>query len=278
METILHAPTSLADQRSIKAEKLRKFFYSIIDSEQYKPEFSSLMKSFNVTKKDMEDAFLFYDMDIFGFDNSIYATIENRFVLHVHNLIKGSWHQGRQETIVEIINKIQPKSLIDIGFGVPSLYVRELVINKKILKVTLADYCSSAIHFSKALLELWDKNWNEMLSLAQVDMNHVELIGDYDVYMFQDTIEHATNPTGCLKKYVRMTPRNAQFIFSLPIGPIIPVHFMEWLSDDAAICWLEECGLKTTFKKTIYINPEVDLFAEPLGIHHHNLIVLCEKE
>lgn len=108
-------------------------------------------------------------------------------------------------------------------------------------------------------------------------MQDVNAIGDYDTYLFQDSIEHVPDPTNCLKDYVKVSPQHANFILSLPIGPLIPAHFIEWQNDEEALQWLEDCGLKVQQYEKIWVNPAVDLFAEPLGSDHHNLIVLCAK-
>lgn len=275
--TSLSVQKNSESHKQEKIDKLLDLFYSIINNDRYRHEFSLLMDKFNIFEDDLTKAFLTYNLDIFAFDNSIFDTIENRFVLYIHNLIKGSWHQERQATIVDILVKLRPQSIIDLGFGIPSRYVQELGLQQKLFNVTLCDYCDSALNFAEALLEIWGDNWRTTISLTEFDLNQAELAGAHDVYLFQDSIEHVEDPTKCLKKYVATTPKEAKFIFSLPIGDIIPAHYIEWLTDIAAIKWLESCGLEVVTQKLVYVNLDVDLFAEPLGKNHHNLIVLAEK-
>jgi 2-polyprenyl-3-methyl-5-hydroxy-6-metoxy-1,4-benzoquinol methylase len=154
-------------------------------------------------------------MDVYSFDNEIYNSLSNRFVLHIHNLLNGSWHQERQKTILQLIQIAKPTTAIDVGFGVPSRYMKELVLMNGYPKLTLCDFSDSAFQFATVLLDQWDSKWQEVISFKQVDMNDVEAIGKYDTYLFQDSIEHVADPASCLKKYVELAADTATFyIFS----------------------------------------------------------------
>ena len=197
--------------------------------------------------------------------------------MHIHNLVIGSWHQQRQDVITQYIKEAKANTLADIGFGVPSRYLKEVILRNKTCKTTLCDLFDSAFDFASALLEQWDSKWQETISFRKADMNNAYEVGNFDIYLFQDSIEHVEDPTKCLKSYVNLSPKKAKFIFSLPIGPKIPVHYIAWQTDYEAKLWLQECGLKIIKETPVWVNPEVDLFAEPLGGEHHNLIVSCTK-
>jgi len=108
-------------------------------------------------------------------------------------------------------------------------------------------------------------------------MDNNDFIGPFDLYIFQDSIEHAIDPTYYLKKNVALSPQDSLFLFSLPIGPIFPRHHMAWETNEEANAWLNKCGLTPIFYKNIYVNLEVDLFAEDLGSEFNNYVLLCKK-
>ena len=108
-------------------------------------------------------------------------------------------------------------------------------------------------------------------------MDTLESPGQYDGYIFWDSIEHTKNPTGYLKMIVGSSPANATFFFSIPIGPPVPVHFMSWASEGIAEKWLNDNGLKVISRRTVRPNPTVDLFAESFDEPFYNLIVDCKK-
>lgn len=89
----------------VKLIKLRQFANAVLDDPLHKEHFISLMKCFNLSRDDLIKAYIAYNYDIYSFDNEIYNSIANRFVLHIHNLLNGSWHIERQKTITEMIKK-----------------------------------------------------------------------------------------------------------------------------------------------------------------------------
>lgn len=269
--------TELPNQYQTKARKLIAYLFSVLHNPFYKKQLYSLMAKFNLTETDVINSYLDYNLDIYQSDNSIYDSVVNRMVLHIHNLILDSWHQDRQEVITNYIQNIQPQTVVDIGFGVPSRYLKEIILNQKNIKATLCDLFDSAFNFASALLEQWDTKWQDIISFKKVDMNNAWEIGNFDVYLFQDSIEHVKEPTKCLTEYIKYSPANAKFILSLPIGPLFPRHYIAWLNDQDAYDWLKKCGLTIIETQSVWVNLKVDLFAEQLGEDYHNLIVLCSK-
>lgn len=269
--------TALPNKYQIKARKLIAYLFSVLHNPFYKKQLYGLMSKFNLTEENIIHSYIDYNLDIFGFGNEIYGSIANRFILHIHNLVIGSWHQERQNVITQYINETRPETLVDIGFGVPSRYLKELILPNKTCRATLCDLFDSAFDFAGALLEQWDLKWQEIISFKKADMNNAHEIGNFDIYLFQDSIEHVGDPTRCLTEYVKYSPAHANFILSIPIGPLFPRHYIAWLNDMDAYNWLERCGLTVLDKKSVWVNLEVDLFAEQLGEDYHNLIVLCSK-
>ncbi len=263
-----------------KAKKLTELFYNVITNPKNKGEFDNFFKILNLEEKEVLINFLDYNLDIFDSKgNEVYKSIENRLVLHIHNLLKDSWHILRQKSIIKILDKVRPRNIVDIGFGVPSAYVKEIILKQIFpINLTLGDYYDSAFKFAEVLLNIWNKNWKNYILFKKTNMNKEEYIGDYDLYIFQDSIEHALRPTIYLQKYIKSVRKKASFLFSLPIGPIFPRHNIAWSNNNEAISWLEEAGLCINHLEEIFINPEVDLFADRLGTSFHNLVILAQKK
>jgi len=178
---------------------------------------------------------------------------------------------------MKMIKKLDIKDAVDIGFGVPTKYIRESVLKTRKIKLTLADVYDSAFKFAEQLLNYLDRNWKEIIFFKKVDMNDYEYPGDYDLYLFIDSIEHVKNPSKYLSKIVKESPDNSVFIFSLPIGPKVNTHFIEWKNYKEAEKWLNGHDLKIRVSKKVYVNPKVDLFAEQLDYKFYNLILTAEK-
>ena len=260
-----------------KEQKLRDFAKSSLDNPKYKNKIKKILSKLKLSEDEVVQAYADYDMDIFAYKNEIYKSIALRVALYLHYTLKGSWHQERQEVILNFIKRVKPKSVIDIGFGAPTKYIEEYVIKNKV-NLTLIDLYESAFRFTEIFLGLISKNWKKFISFKKFDMNKNEFVGDYDCYIFQDSIEHAKNPSKFLKKTVQMSSNKSSFIISLPIGPKIPSHNISWKTEKEAINWLKIYGLKVGYRKKVYINPSVDLFAEQLKDEFYNLVVLCSKK
>ncbi len=259
-----------------KEQKLTNFAKSVLDHPEYKQEIQHILSKLNLSEEEVIQAYVNYDMDVFAYENEIYESLPMRMVLYLHYLLKGSWHQDRQNAILEMIENVKPKSIVDMGFGAPTKYFKEYVLNNK-TNLVLVDMCESAFTFAEILLDYWDSSWKNFISFKKLDMNTHEFVGDFDCYIFQDSIEHVKSSTDYLTKTVNLSPRDAKFILSLPVGPKVPVHTISWNTDKEILDWLGKCGLKINNSTKAYINPEIDLFAEQLDEEFYNLVVECGK-
>lgn len=261
---------------SHKREKLISFAESVLNSDVYKHELSTLMDTFSLTKSDVIEAFLDYNMDIFSHGNEIYSSHAIRIVLHIHNLVENSWHIERQNLTNKLINLANPNKIIDLGFGVPSLYVRNILKQKKFL--TLCDVYEPTLHFAEKLIKIWNPEWLSFVSFLHADLTNIKnCIGEYDLYMFLNSIEHVENPTASLSQYVKDSASNTSFIIELPIGPITPEHYYEWRTVEEVIEWTKKCGLDILKGYHIHVNPNVDLFAEQHNFIYSSYLMLCKK-
>lgn len=263
----------------INAKKLISFAESVINSQNHKVFFEKCYEIFGITHESLTRAFLDYNLDINKPEgNEIYNSIENRAVLHIHNLIPDSWHQQRQSVVTKMLFDISPKNIADIGFGVPSNYVKDYVLKTKGTFLTLADKFPEAFSFAKLLCKYWSENYSSSVTFKETDFNTLDYVGDFDCYILQDSIEHAILPKQFFGNYVKKAPVGAYFLISLPIGPIFPRHFIAWDTDDEALFWTQEFGLEIISKESVYVNAKVDLFAEQLNNTYHDIYFLARKK
>lgn len=260
-----------------KEAKLRQFALSVLNDPEYKQEINYILSKLKLSKEKVIQAYINYDMDISAYENEIYESLAMRAVLYLHNLLRGSWHQERQQAVLYMLKIANPKSIVDMGFGVPTKYIREYILKQR-TKLVLIDFYESAFQFSKILLDYLDYSWKEFISFKKLDMNTHEFVGKFDCYIFQDSIEHVKNATEYLSKTIKSAPLNSKFILSLPIGPLVPVHTISWKSNEEVRKWLDNCGLKINTEKEVHVNPKVDLFAEQFEKEFYNLIVICTKK
>lgn len=238
--------------------------------------FQIINKKFSLTNEQVLETFIYYNSGVEEIDNSIYDSLEIRAAMFIEYLIKASWHQERQNILIEFLNFCNPKTLIDIGFGTPTKYVNEFVLKTEYIKLTLADKFDSAFDFAEIVLESWQPSFRNQIAFKKVDLNYPQYLGDYEAYIFQDTIEHSTNPKEFLTLNVQASLPNSWFIFSLPIAPIIPCHFISWSNKEDALNWIESCGLKIIKQKQVFVNPAIDEFAKNLG-DISNLMLITQK-
>lgn len=264
------------DHLKEKERKLTKIASRLFKRDDLKNHLHSLLHSLNISKKEVIKQFVYYDLDINAYRNEVFESLENRFVLHLHNLTENSWHEEIQKTVAEYIDYSRTKTIIDIGFGVPSLYVKQSLIYKKYL-ITLLDKFDSAFLFAEALLNEWSTTWKDYILFKKFDLNENIFLGKYDLYLFLDSLEHVEDPKTFLSLIVNQSPDNSKFLFSLPIGPLIPMHYINWNNIEETIQWLQKFGLKIISQRVININLDTDLFTSQTGFDFKSHILLCEK-
>ncbi len=261
----------------LKEQQLINLASSLFERNELNRHLQRLLQSLKISKNEVIKQFVYYDFDINAYDNEVFESLGNRFVLYLHNLAEKSWHRELQQTIQEYIENSQSKTIIDIGFGVPSLYVKEALIHKKYL-ITLLDKFDNAFIFAKALLNEWSSSWKDNILFKKMDMNEQKFVGKYDLYLFSDSLEHINNSEHFLKTHIDQSSEHARFLFSLPIGPLIPMHCINWDTSDEIMSWLQRLGLIVLKEKIININPTVDLFTSQSEYNFKCYILLCEKK
>ncbi len=260
-----------------KEQKLKELALSVVDGTSTSKEINKLLSSLDMSKKDLIEGYLLYNLDISIYANEIYEHKEVRFAMYLQNLMKGSWHIKRHEIVLNILKELKSKSIVDMGFGLPSKYMKEYVLENEV-KLKLVDFYDSAFNFSEKLFDIWGKPWKEKISFKSLDMNKKTYVGNFDCYLFMDSIEHINNPEKYLKKFVKKSNPGTNFIISLPIGPLIPSHTRGWKTEKEAIKWLSDCDLIIDKKENVYPNPKVDLFAAETNNEIYDIIFCCSKK
>jgi hypothetical protein len=272
---------SNSDQAAIAdgmKNKIDNFINSIYADEVLASEVAHLQQTLQITNEQVAASWLLWDTAIRSYSNDVYSSEALRLVMHLHNYLKGSWHVKRQEVVLRYLQQIKTDSICEIGFGTPQKYVREL-LKLPAIRILLGDFEQSSIEFAANVLGHWDVNWKDKVSLTLFDLNKNDLPGGYQTYIFQDSSEHANNPTGVLQKYVSSVPAMTYFIFSLPIeieNPI-PEHHICWENEDQVLQWLENAGLEILQSETIHMNKEVDIFSLSLHPEFREIVILARS-
>ena len=258
-------------------EKVKNLLELTLNDPNNKKEVDFLINEFKTTKEQLFASWLQWDTSIRKYSNEVYSSEALRLVMHLHNYLKGSWHEKRQECVLVYLQQVSPKSICEIGFGTPQRYVKEYL--EKDVKITLGDYEETSLKFAEKLLHHWSPNWKQKIDLIIFDLNKDILPKGHNVYIFQDSIEHADNPTKTLQKYVEEVPSGTHFIFSLPIEieDPIPEHHILWKNKDEAVDWLTKNGLEIIDSASIQMNKEVDLYSLSLHPDFSEIVVLARK-
>ncbi len=238
--------------------------------------FQTIYQELNLSEKTIIDAFVYYNSKVEEIDNDVYASLGIRVAMFIEYLTEKSWHQERQDTLIYFLKYCQSKSIIDVGFGTPMKYIKDYISDKTDLKLTLAEKYDSAFQFAKVILKCWGFEKDNRINFKKIDLNKPTLLGKFDTYIFQDSIEHAIDPKTYLEMNITQSPSEAKFIFSLPVAPMIPCHYISWQTAKEVVKWVESFDLKVIEQRQIFVNPEVDDFAKNLG-EISNLMLITEK-
>ncbi len=233
----------------------------------------------SLTDENILASWLLWDADIREYGNDVYTSTALRMVMHLHNLLPGSWHEKRQETVAAYVERASPSSVCEIGFGTPQRYVRESLARDGVTDILLTDFDESSMEFARALLSTWNDGWQDRVRLETFDMNRDAPPPGFGAYVFQDSLEHADDPTGTLRSFVASAKPSAAFIFSLPVEVegLLPEHRISWANDGDVLAWLGDGGLEIVDHQPIAMNRNIDLFARSLHPDFHELVILARK-
>ncbi|MBF6468421.1 hypothetical protein IU427_25100 [Nocardia beijingensis] len=254
-------------------------YESLLAAPAHHAEIEYLQHRLSITREEVVDAWLFYDTGIMNYSNESYSSISLRLAMHLHNSLSANWHDRRQSIVSEYLKELDPVSVCEIGFGTPQRYVRHL-LSASHSRITLCDYEYSSMKFAATVLDFWSHDWADSVRLLEHDMDHDSLPPGHSVYIFQDSIEHALQPTTTLHSYVKEVSAGTHFIFSLPVeveNPI-PGHNISWTDESMVIDWLSGVGLAVVDSEVIHFQRDIDLHAHFLHPDTRQLAVLAVKK
>ncbi len=260
------------------AKRVEKLSQGLILDTRYKGEIEFLMRTFSLTVQQIYAAWLLWDTKKSTYSNEVYSSEALRLVMHLHNYLAESWHEKRQMLVSNHLQAINAQRICDVGFGVPQSYVRSF-LSRPGVSILLADFEASSLSFAEQLLTYWDSDWKRCVDLLVFDMNHDNLPSGFETYLFQDSIEHADDPSGTLQRFVASVPTGTSMLFSLPIEieKPVPEHHIYWHDEQEVLTWLRQAGLKILSSQTISMDKTVDLFSLFLHPDFREVVVLTQK-
>lgn len=246
--------------------------------EKDKKNVLALCKALNTTTEDVIKAWVVWDTGINKYDNCVYSSNAMRIAMHLHNHLSGNWHDKRQAKVLDIIRHTKPQHIVEVGFGTPQRYVTEYVLKNEVF-LQLLDMDEAALDFASTFLDTRSTKWASHIVLKKYDMNSMGLLDHADLYIFQDSIEHTTDPSAYLRSVVSNAKKGSHFIFCLPIevDKPVPEHHAFWRTIDEAIAWIVCGGLVVVESSEIHMDPALDLFAKFLHPDFKEIVVLAQK-
>lgn len=231
------------------------------------------------------DGFLKYDTNVGTYGNKIYEDVSVKAGMFFKYFVEESYQSERQAILADMVRSCEGiKNLVDVGFAVPGKYVLETLKERPDVHMTLLDKFQSSITFSEAFLSCVNSVWKNQITLGTYDMDLNVSPGQFDLYIFFDSIEHTKNPGVFLNTVLSSAPKDATFIFSLPIERIEvsggeegdQMHFIEFTSEDAIRGWLKKHNLEILEEKTT--KPKAGDVWLPIEDTFYNLIVKAKLE
>lgn len=245
-------------------------------------ELYQLMNIFGISEADLTKEILAYNLGkgVDEYENKHYQQLVARLTLHFHNLVKETYHRKRQAIILGFLRKVNPRHIIDVGYGTPAPYLLQYMLENQDMTVTLADQDSGANEFAEEIIRNKNPELLTRVNFKVYDMDTQEYPEDADVYLYLDSIEHTKNPTEYFHKITSQMPKGSCFILSMPVCSMKGLenfHYDEWLTDEESRNWIKNGGLDIIDEEVVYPNPKVDFFAELVEGGYHNHLVLARK-
>ncbi len=107
-----------------KKHALIRCLASVLYHPNHHNEIFYLINKLDLNLKEIVQSYIDYNLDINVYGNEIYESLSIRIVLHILNKLERSWRQERQATVLEYLLLSKADTAIDMGFGVPSSYVK----------------------------------------------------------------------------------------------------------------------------------------------------------
>ena len=270
-----HKDTMTAPDHAM-ADAARSAVSEFLDAAENAPLLRHLEARLGLTRRAIEAGCLRYTLDSFDSANDIYDSAATHVAMWIEYQGAGGIHARRQAVVLEELQRARPLSIVDIGFGAPTRYLRDYVLATPGVRLDLLDKYAAAIEVGRAILSYWGMAPSREVGFAVHDMDADPPLPGRDCYLMLDSIEHAADADACLRAITAAAAPRALFLFHLPIGPKIPSHSIAWASDHEAVSWLNSVGLDVSRTELILPNPQVDVFARH-EVKMSDLFVVARK-
>jgi len=258
-------PDADADAKMARMRAARAFCREFLAGSAHAAMFAHLRRALALDDAAIEAAYLHYAFQSYAADNDIYASVATHVAMLIEYLTPRSIHDDRQAQVVEQLMRMRPRRIADIGFGAPTRYLSAYALPDPGVSVLMLDKYPAAVDVGRALVGYLESSGAPHIAARVAfglhDMDADPCPAGYDGYLFQDAIEHAREPARYLRQAVAVAAPGAAMLFQIPIGPIIPSHYMAWHDAAQAVAWLEAAGLVVELTRTLLPNPAVDWFA-----------------
>jgi hypothetical protein len=244
---------------------------------EYQEFMQHIRTKLSLSAAEVEVAYMRYSSQSMLIGNDIYEDVGTHVAMWIEYQVKGGLHARRQDAVLQLVTKHKPERIADIGFGAPTRYVRDYVLRTPGAQAHLFDKYDSAIMVGQAVLSRWCESYGERVEFVRYDMDVDRPVANFDCYLLLDAIEHCRSPASYLARTVAAASREALFLLHIPIGRLIPSHYVAWDSERAATRWLVRAGLDVLDTEMISPNPAVDHFAR---VHDalENLFVVARRK
>lgn len=226
---------------------------------------------------EVEVAYMRYASQSMLIGNDIYNDVGTHVAMWIEYQAKRGLHARRQDAVLQQIWKHRPERIADIGFGAPTRYLREYVLRTPGTQAHLFDKYDASILVGQAVLSRWCESYGDRVKFARHDMDVDTPVTNFDCYLLLDAIEHSRSPASYLERTVTAAHREALFLLHMPIGKLIPSHYIAWDSECLATQWLLRAGLDVLETEMISPNAAVDHFARGHAALE-NLFVVAKRK
>ena len=229
-----------------------------------------------ISKKYIENSYCRYAMDSLTSSNEIYNDVGIHVAMWIEYQAQNGLHEKRQFVVLNELERWQPKTIADVGFGGPTKYLRDYVLSRSLTTATLFEKYQAALDVGRTVMDYWSSQYAKKVQFELHDMDQDPPIEGFDCYLMLDSIEHTSNPTRYLAETVAAAHEDAIFLFHIPIGPLIASHSIAWANQCDAKNWLVATGLLVGHTEIILPNISVDHFSSG-AVTLENLFVVAHK-
>ena len=178
---------------------------------EHKEFMQDIQTKLALSAAEVEVAYMRYASQSMHIGNDIYNDVGTHVAMWIEYQVKCGLHARRQHAVMQQISKHRPERIADIGFGAPTLYLRDYVLRTPGTKAHLFDKYDASILVGQAVLSRWSESYGERIEFARHDMDVDRPVTNFDCYLLLDAIEHSRSPASYLERTVAAANQDALF-------------------------------------------------------------------